>query len=247
MSEEIFLSVIIPAYNEEKRLPKTLQSVDAYLRKQQWSYEVIVVSDGSKDRTAEVARELSSQMPYLRVIDNKENHGKGYVVRQGIMEAKGKYRLFMDADNATSVDQVEKMLPLLEQGYGVVIGSRDVAGAQITTPQPAWRVFLGNVFNLIVQTISGLWGIWDTQCGFKVFSEDAVRKIFPLLTINRWAFDVEILAVAKKLGIKIKEAPVVWVNDPNSQVKFSGMVKMLFEVLQVRWNLLTNKYAPHQK
>ncbi|KKU86008.1 MAG: Glycosyl transferase family 2 [Parcubacteria group bacterium GW2011_GWA2_47_9] len=200
MSEEIFLSVIIPAYNEEKRLPKTLQSVDAYLRKQQWSYEVIVVSDGSKDRTAEVARELSSQMPYLRVIDNKENHGKGYVVRQGIMEAKGKYRLFMDADNATSVDQVEKMLPLLEQG-----------------------------------------------CGFKVFSEDAVRKIFPLLTINRWAFDVEILAVAKKLGIKIKEAPVVWVNDPNSQVKFSGMVKMLFEVLQVRWNLLTNKYAPHQK
>lgn len=251
--DKIFLSVIIPAYNEEKRLPKTLQAVGAYLQKQHWRSEIIVVSDGSKDRTAEAAQAMTPQMPYLRVIANKENHGKGYVVRQGILEANGEYRIFMDADNSTSVDQVEKMLPWFsaeggsapggEQGFGIVIGSRDIKGAVIATPQSWLRKLLGNIFNLIVQTISGLWGIWDTQCGFKGFSKEAVEKIFPLLTINRWAFDVEILAVAKKFNIKIKEIPVTWINDANSKVKFSGMVKMLFEVLQVRLNLLTNKYA----
>lgn len=243
MPEETYLSIIIPSYNEEKRLPKTLQSVGAYLKRQSWRYEVIVVSDGSQDRTAEVTRELMAQMPHLRVIDNKENHGKGYVVRQGMLEAKGKYRLFTDADNSTSIDQVEKMLPFFERGYEIVIGSRDVKGAVIATSQSRWRVLLGDIFNLIVQTISGLWGIWDTQCGFKGFSQKAVEDIFPRLTIDRWAFDVEILAAAKKLKYKIKEIPVVWINDPNSKVKLSGMVKMLSEVFQIRWNLLRNIYA----
>ncbi|MBU0476527.1 glycosyltransferase family 2 protein [Patescibacteria group bacterium] len=239
----MYLSVIIPAYNEEKRLPKTLKEIDKYLSRQSYDYEIIVVNDGSKDKTAKVIGELFSVVKNLRLIDNKENHGKGYAVRQGMLEATGDYRLFTDADNSTSIDQVEKMLAELERGRGVVIGSRDIIGAIIAVPQVWWRRKLGDIFNLIVQVVSGLWGIWDTQCGFKGFSKVAVEEIFPKLTINRWAFDVEILVLAKKLGYKIKEVPVAWINSPESKVKLKGMIKMLFEVFQVKWNLICKKYG----
>ena len=132
----MYLSVIIPAYNEEKRLPKTLRALDQYLREQSYEYEIIVVSDGSKDNTAGVVRNMQSEIANVRLIDNKENHGKGYVVRQGMTEAKGQYRLFTDADNSTSIDQVEKMFPHFQQGYDIVIGSRDVKGAVLAPPQP---------------------------------------------------------------------------------------------------------------
>jgi len=234
MSNGIYLSVIIPAYNEEKRLPKTLEEIDKYLSRQDYSYEIIVVNDGSKDRTAEIARR--SDIRNLRLIDNQVNHGKGYVVRQGMLEARGEYRLFTDADNSTSIDQVEKMWPYFKEGYRVVIGSRDIKGAVITVPQNWLRRRLGDIFNLIVQIVSGLFGIWDTQCGFKGFSRKAVEDIFPKLTINRWAFDVEILVLAKRMGYRIKEIPVVWINSPDSKVKLSGMIKMLLEVVKIRLN-----------
>lgn len=239
----MYLSVIIPAYNEEKRLPKTLAEIDKYLKEQNYDYEIIVVSDGSKDNTAKVVRELEPKIANLRLIDNKENHGKGFVVRQGLVEAKGEYRLFTDADNSTSVDQVEKLLPYFKQGYDIVIGSRDVKGAVLANPQPWYRRFIGNIFNLLVQVIVGLWGIWDTQCGFKAFSVKAVNDIAPRCRIDKWAFDTEILKVGKKLGYKIKEVPIIWINDPESKVKFKGMVKMGFDLLKIRWNLITNKYA----
>lgn len=238
------LSVIIPSYNEEQRLPKTLQEVDAYLKQQSsYDYEIIVVNDGSKDNTAGVVEAMKGEITNLRLIDNKENHGKGWVVRQGMLEAKGDLRVFMDADNATSIDQVEKMWPEFEQGYDVVIGSRDIKGAVIAVRQSWFRQLLGEIFNLIVQVMAGLWGIWDTQCGFKGFTREAAEAIFPRCKINRWAFDVEILAIAKKLGLKIKEIPVRWVNDAQSKVKFMGMVKMLSEVLQIRLNMITKKYG----
>ena len=250
MRNQIFLSVIIPSYNEEKRIPDTLREIDKYLSKQDYpstgsgqAYEILVVNDGSKDGTADAVNSLIPEIKNLRLIDNKENHGKGYVVKQGMLEAIGQYRVFTDADNSTSLNQVEKILPEFENGYEIVIGSRDVKGATIAVSQPWYRRKLGDVFNLIVQVISGLWGIWDTQCGFKGFSKKAVEEIFPKLTIDRWAFDVEILVIAKKFGYKIKEIPVVWINDPESRVNFKGMVKMLFEVFQVRWNLIINKYA----
>ena len=240
MDKEIYLSVIIPAYNEEKRLPETLKKISAYLKIQSYSYEIIVVSDGSKDQTAAAANSLD--IKNLTVIDNKKNHGKGYVVRQGMLKAKGKYRLFTDADNATSVDQVEKMWPLFAEGFQIVIGSRDIKGADVAVPQPWWRVFLGNIFNLVVQTISGLWGIWDTQCGFKGFTGRAAEDIFSRCRMDRFAFDVEVLSIARILRYKMKEIPVTWINDVESKVNFKSMIKMLLEVLEIRLNVIKGKY-----
>ena len=237
------LSVIIPAYNEAERLPKTLRQVDEYLRRQPYEYEILVVSDGSKDNTAEVVRQAMVSIKNLRLVDDKENHGKGYSVKKGMLEAKGDFCLFMDADNSTSVDQVERMWPEFEKGFEVVIGSRDLKGAELPVPQPWVRRRLGDIFNLIVQTISGLWGMWDTQCGFKGFTKKAAEELFSRATIEKWAFDVEILVLAKKRKYKIQEIPVRWINDPSSKVKFSGMVKMLFEVLKIRLNLWKGLYG----
>jgi len=247
----MYLSVIIPAYNEERRLPKTLAEIDNYLRKQNYpstgsgqaTYEIIVISDGSKDKTAEVVRERASVIKNLRLIDNKENHGKGFVVRQGMLAAKGEYGLFTDADNATSIDQVEKMWPEFEKGYDIVIGSRDVKGAILDPPQPWIRsVILGEGFKLFRKIVIGLWGIEDTQCGFKGFKKVAAGEIFPKCKINRFAFDPEILVIAKKLGYKIKEIPIHWKNDPESKVKFKSMIKMAIDLIKIRWNLITGKY-----
>lgn len=238
----MYLSIIVPAYNEEKRLPRTLNEIDKYLRKQKYDYEIVVVSDGSKDKTAEVVRKLESKIKGLRVIDNKENHGKGYVVRQGLMESTGEYRLFTDADNSTSIDHVEKLLPYFKKGYDIVIGSRDVKGAKLDPPQSWNRVLVGNIFNLLVQFLVGLWGIWDTQCGFKALSAKAVNDIMPKCLIDKWAFDPEIMKIGQNMGYKIKEVPITWKNDPDSKVKLSGMVKMGFDLLKIRWNLIIRKY-----
>jgi glycosyltransferase involved in cell wall biosynthesis len=239
----MYLSVIIPAYNEEKRLPKTLLDIDKYLRKQDYEYEIIVVNDGSKDKTAEAVRELEPKIRNLKLIDNKKNHGKGFVVRQGLLEAEGEIRLFSDADNSTSIDQVEKMFPWIERGFDIVIGSRDVKGAVLNPPQSWLRVLVGNIFNLMVQILTGLWGVWDTQCGFKALTAKAANDVLPRCRINRWAFDPEILVIGKELGYKIKEVPVVWKNDPDSKVKFKGMVKMAFDLLKMRYNLIVGKYG----
>ena len=236
------LSIIIPSYNEEQKLPKTLRLFDAYFKQQPYDYEIIVVNDGSKDQTAAVIESLKTEVANLKFIDNKENHGKGYVVRQGMLEAKGEYRIFTDADNSTTIEQIEKMWPEFENGFDVVIGSRDVEGASMEPFLPLFRRLLGEVFNLVVQVMVGLWGIWDTQCGFKGFTARSVEMVFPKCLINRFAFDPEVLILAKKRGFKIKEIPIVWKNDTRSSVKFTWMIKMLFEVMQIRWNLITRKY-----
>ncbi len=241
------LSVIIPAYNEEKRIEKTLLSVDEYLSKQSYDYEILVVNDGSKDKTAEIVSGLAGKLKGLKLIDNKENHGKGWVVRQGMLSAQGDCRLFMDADNSTTIDHVEKFFPFFAQGlpaqagYDIVIGSRRLKDSVIAVKQPWIRDFLGGIFRLIVHMLVPL-GVKDSQAGFKIFSKKAAGAIFPKQTIFRWAFDVEILAIADKLGFKIKEVPIRWVNDAESHVKLSGMVRMLFEVLRIRWNLWIGKY-----
>jgi dolichyl-phosphate beta-glucosyltransferase len=239
---EPYLSVIIPAYNEEKRLPKTLEEIDKYLRKQNYNYEIIVVNDGSKDKTAEIVREMFSEFRNLKLIDNKINQGKGAVVRQGMLSAKGEYRLFTDADNSTSIDQVEKMWPEFKKGYDIVFGSRDVKGAILDPPQPLFRRFLGEAFGFLTNLIVGTWGIADSQCGFKCFTKKAAEDIFPRCKINRFAFDPEILIIAKKLGYKIKEIPVYWRNDPESKVKFKSIVKMAIDLFKIRWNLIKGIY-----
>jgi dolichyl-phosphate beta-glucosyltransferase len=236
-----FLSVIGPAYNEAKRLPLTLIDLDKKLSAEEYSYEILVVNDGSSDETAEIIGRFGHIVKNLRLIDNRKNHGKGWVVRRGMLESNGNYRLFMDADNSTSVDQFDNMLPFLKDGYDVVIGSRDVKGAKLIPPQPWYKRIMGNIGNIIIQILL-LPGMWDSQCGFKCFSEEAARKIFSLARIDRWAFDVEALSLAKKLGYRIKEIPVIWVNNIESKVKPLSYIFFLRDVVRIRIWLWRNVY-----
>lgn len=239
----MYLSVIIPAYNEERRIPKTLEEIDKYLRKQTYDYEILVVNDGSKDRTVEVARDLTPKIKNLIVTGYEKNQGKGYAVRFGMLEAKGDYRLFTDADNSTSIDHVEKIWPEFKKGFDIIIGSRDIKGAVLDPPQP-WirKLILGEGFKLYRKIIIGLWGIEDTQCGFKCFTKKATEKIFQKCRINRFAFDPEFLVIAKKLGYEIKEIPIYWKNDPESKVKFKSIIKMALDLIKIRLNLIKRVY-----
>ena len=239
-----FLSVIIPAYNEASRLPATLVDVDRYLSSQRFSYEIIVVNDGSADNTAEIARRFSLTMRNLRLIDQKVNCGKGAAVRTGMLAANGDTRLFMDADNSTAISEVEKLLPYFSSGlgkYDVVFGSRAIKGAQMNPPQVFYKRFAGKLGNFFIQLLL-LKGIWDTQCGFKCFSRETAQKIFSLAKINRWGFDAEILALAKTLGYKIKEVPIYWVNNTQSHVSAVSYFQVLLEVIRIRWWLWRNTY-----
>lgn len=235
----MLLSVVIPAYNEERRIPATLQSLKEYFKDKDYEYEILVVIDGAKDNTAQVVKDAN--IPNLRLIDNKKNCGKGYVVKQGMLKAKGKYRLFMDADNATTIDHVEKLLPYFDEGYDVVIASVGVKGAKIVNNEKLYKRIFGLGSNLIIQLVL-VPGIKDTQRGFKMFSAKAAEDIFKRLTVDRWGFDFEALAVARKLGYKIKEVPIRWKNDPESLVKLSGYVKTFMELLKVRINLWKGVY-----
>jgi dolichyl-phosphate beta-glucosyltransferase len=237
------LSVVIPAYNEERRLPRTLDDVIHYLIRQTYSAEVVVVDDGSSDGTQNVVRERMNGSIALRLCAHEDgrNHGKGATVRRGFREAKGQYRLFMDADNSTTVDQVERFWPYVEEGYDVVIGSRDVGGAEIAVHQSWMKELAGNLGNLFIRTLV-VSGVYDTQAGFKLFSQRAIEDLLPRLTIDRWGFDVELLTAARRRGYRIKEVPIRWENDPNSKVEASNYVDVLSEVLQVRRNLKAGRY-----
>ncbi|MBU4141484.1 glycosyltransferase family 2 protein, partial [Patescibacteria group bacterium] len=234
--------VIIPSYNEESRIKKTLESIAAFLSKQDYQAEVLVICDGAIDKTAEISRLFSGRIYNLRIIENKENHGKGYVTRQGMLEAKGERRVFMDADNSTSLNQVDRFLPFFEEGYDVVIGDRDLKESKIAVHQSRIKELLGDFGNFLIQILA-VPGIEDTQCGFKVFSKKASERIFPKMTIDRWGFDIEALALANKFGFKIKTVPIVWINDPNSKVKLSGYINTFVELFKIKWNLMTGKYG----
>ena len=236
-----YLSVIIPAYNEAGRLPLTLVDIDRHLSTKNYTYEIIVVDDGSSDNTQEVARKFDNLIPNLRVVGYKDNQGKGNAIKMGMLEARGKYRLFTDSDNSTSIDHFDKMIPSINEGYDIVICSRDVKGSQMHPPQTLLKRILGNAGNLFIQGLL-LPGIRDTQCGFKLFSEEAALKIFTLQRIKRWGFDIEALALGKRMGYKIKEVPVYWVNDADSRVKPLAYFQVLIETMKVRWWLWRRVY-----
>ncbi|MBI2888374.1 MAG: glycosyltransferase family 2 protein [Candidatus Liptonbacteria bacterium] len=241
-----FLSVIIPAYNEETRIPATLVAIDRYLRSAGFTYEIIVVNDGSTDGTSKVVLGMAETIPHLSLIDNAANKGKGGVVRQGFLAAHGVVRLFTDADNSTSVDQFQAMLPYFtgeeKARCDVVIGSRAARGAKLDPPQPLFRRVAGKALNLFTQVVL-LPGIWDTQCGFKAFTERAAREIFSKTCVNGWAFDVEALGLAKALGFRIKEVPVVWKNNAFSRVPFSAGLHFLAENITIRFMLWMDVYG----
>jgi dolichyl-phosphate beta-glucosyltransferase len=235
------LSVVIPAYNEEKRLPHTLRATIAYLKEQSYSWEIAVVNDGSHDRTADIVREYAAQDSRVKLLQYGQNKGKGYAVRYGMTHVAGDIQVFMDADNSTGIEHVEKFFPYLKEGFDVVIGSRDVAGANISVHQAKWKELLGDLGNLWIQ----FWavpGIKDTQAGFKMFTKKASKDVFPYLTIDRWGFDVEALAVTRMKGYKISEQPIAWMNDPNSKVSGSAYLEVLKEVVQVNRNMARGVY-----
>jgi len=238
---DIYLSVVIPAYNEENRIKKTLESIAEFLARQKYQSEVLVVCDGATDKTAEISKSFFGKISNFRVIENKKNRGKGYVTRQGMLEARGEYRIFMDADNSTSLDQIDRFLPFFKEGYDVVIGDRDLKESKIAVHQSRFKEILGDFGNFLIQSLA-VPGIKDTQCGFKVFSKEAAEKIFSKMTIDRWGFDIEALALALKFGYKIKNVPVTWINDSNSKVKLSGYINTFVELFKIKWNLLTGKY-----
>lgn len=244
MNNDIYLSVIIPAYSEVGRIEKTLGSISSYLQGKSYSYEILVVCDGPKDKTADIVRDFTLTIPNLRMIDRKKNMGKGYTIKEGMLAAKGKIRLFTDADNSTDISYFEKMRPLFDKGYDIVISTRDpkdAPGATQDVPQAWYKRIMGNMGNLYIQ-IMAVPGIWDTQNGFKAFRDYVAEKIFNVTRINRWAFDVEVLALARKFGYKIGIIPIHWINDPKSHVSLVAYFKVLLDVAKIRWNLIRRKY-----
>lgn len=239
----MYLSIIIPAYNEEKRIKGTLESIAEYLRKIDKKVEVFVVDDGSRDNTAEICLSMTNQIPNLSVIKNTQNKGKGQSVKQGMRIATGEYRLFMDADNATPIDEIEKLLPYADE-YPIVIGSRYLSESHIIVKQPWYRIVISRIGHFIIDLLL-VRGIKDTQCGFKLFTKEAAEQIFPKQTIKRWGFDMEILAIAQKiLKLKIKEVPVTWYNSSDSRFRpIRDAVRTLRELIKIKLNLISGKYS----
>ncbi len=231
---EVEISIVIPAYNEEVRIGMTLVRTLEYLRARHPSSEVLVVDDGSRDDTVDVVEQISVAEPSVRVLRQPRNLGKGAAVRRGVMEAKGQVVLFMDADLATPVEELDTLLVYLRKGYRVVIGSRGLAESDIRQRQPPGRELMGRVFNLLVRTVL-LGGFKDTQCGFKLFDREAARELFGRQKLDGFAFDVEVLLLAKELGYRIAEVPVVWYHAPNSKVSpIADSSKMLGDLLRLR-------------
>ncbi len=246
MESQPLISVIIPAYKEGERIGTTLLEIGKYCQQKDISYEILVVVDGSPDKTAEVARNYALQMDRIRVIDNPENHGKGFVVRQGLLEAKGKYRLFMDADGSTSVSHLETFLPALEEGNDVVIGSRDIEGSFIQVHQPRYREVMGDMGNWAIRIVLGLWSYPDTQCGFKVLTDEAAQAIASRMVVDRFGFDFELIALAHRLGFRVKQLPVRWLNEEGSTVGGlfgpNGFIQVLIDLFKTKWRLITGAY-----
>lgn len=236
-----YLSIIIPAYNEAERIAQTLVAMDRHLSDAEYSYEILVSDNGSTDETAAIVQNMGKVVKNLRLVDGGRG-GKGVAVRKGMLEAMGHVRLFADADNSTPIEQFDAMMPYFKEGYGVVIGSRSVHGAVLDPPESLFRRAAGKGLNLIVQALL-LPGIHDSQCGFKAFTEEAAVRVFGESKVPGWAFDVEVLALAKKMGYRIKEMPVRWVNDTRSHVRASAGLQFLAEICKIRWWLWRGVYA----
>ncbi len=247
-SQPLDLSIIVPAYNEENRLPKTLDAIVAYVRASPYRAEIIVVDDGSSDATAALVNAYSQTHPEMRLISNGTNRGKGFSVRHGMLEARGEIALFTDADLSTPIEEADKLLPALrERGFDAAIGSRAMDRTLIKIHQSAIREQAGIMFNRMVRWIMGI-GFSDTQCGFKAFRRERCKIIFEQQRIERFGFDPEILFLAKRHGLRVEEVPVRWSHDTGTKVNVAadGM-RMLLELLVIRWNAVAGRYPRAQE
>lgn len=235
------ISVIIPAYNEARRIERTLVAVSEYLLKHFPEHEIIVVNNRSTDATRSLVLALCPAIQNLKLIDEPVQ-GKGAAVAAGMRQATGDVRLFMDADNSTPVSYLESMLPYLERGYDVVIGSIAVSGSKIVSREPWYRRVFGTAGNQFIQLLA-VPGIYDTQRGFKVFTARAAQDIFPRLTVIGWGFDVEVLAIARQRGYRVWEVPVIWDNSRDTRVTWHAYPEVLWQTIKIAWNVWTGKYA----
>ena len=235
-------SIVIPAYNESERLAVSIPQVQEYVRERGLAAEIIVVNDGSTDRTAAVVREFAAADPTVILLENPGNRGKGYSVRNGMLRAQGAWALFTDADLSSPIVEADKLFAALDDGADVAIGSRWLQRELQTERQPLYRQLYGRVFNLGLRIVLGL-GFKDTQCGFKAFNRRAVNNVFTRQLIERWGFDPELLFLAKKLRLRTVEVPVEWHHDHRSKINpFRDGVRMGMEVLRIRWYDWTGRY-----
>ncbi len=238
-----FLSIVIPAHNEEKRLPPSLAKIDAYLKKQDYTYEVIVVENGSRDRTSEVVREFAKDHPYVRLIE-VHTRGKGLAVKAGMLAARGEYRFICDTDLSMPIEEIAKFLPPVREGYDVLIGSREGEGAR-RIGEPEYRHIMGRVLNFIVK-LTAVSEFEDTQCGFKMFKRKAAEDLFSVQRMSGIGFDVELIYVALRRGYRITDVPITWYFDPDSRMRlFQDSLKILLEIWEIRQNWRKGVYAPH--
>jgi dolichyl-phosphate beta-glucosyltransferase len=237
------ISIVIPAYNEQTRLPETLRRVTQYLQESNWAFrEILVVDDGSTDATADAANAIARANPEIQVLHNPGNRGKGYSVRHGMLKARGEWRLFSDADLSAPIEELEKLWCEVEQGKSeIAIGSRAIDRSLIGVHQPGHRETLGRIFNAVMRAATGL-HISDTQCGFKLFRGDVAEDVFSRQNLERFGFDAEVLYIAARRGYHIAEIPVRWNHVDGSKVGMLTGLHAFGELLEIRLNSLRGKY-----
>lgn len=243
-------SVIIPTYNEAKKpedMENNLKAIESYFKNLGKPFEIIIVLDGPTDGTPELVREKTNDLENIKIIDRKENKGKGYSVREGFMKAEGEIRLFTDMDGATPIEMFDRFLPKFENGADVVFASRDMHGSEVKVHQFFLKEWAGNLGNFLIQAGTGLWGVRDTQCGFKAFRQEVIENVVPRMVVDRWGFDFEILMIAKKLGYKIEQVPVEWFDKGESLVGLSGYFSTFRDLFKVKMNMILGVYQIHKK
>ena len=235
-----FLSIIIPAHNEARRLGPSLEKIDAFLASQDFSAEILVVENGSSDETLAIAHAYQKQMPNLRVFSETER-GKGLAVRRGMLEAVGEYRFLCDADLSMPIEQVERFLPPEVDGVDIAIGSRELPDS-VRYEEPGYRHLIGRIFNMMVRWLV-LPGIQDSQCGFKCFRGEVADVIFPLQTLDGMSFDTEVLFIARRMGYQLQEIAIDWYFDPDSRVRLiRDSLLMGLDLLKIRLNVIQGRY-----
>jgi dolichyl-phosphate beta-glucosyltransferase len=236
-------SIIIPAYNESSRLRPTLDELLRYVEQRKWDTEILVVDDGSRDATREIVREYGKAHSQILLVENPGNRGKGYSVRNGMLHARGDICLFTDADLSSPISEAQKLFDAIAAGADIAIGSRWLRSDLQTERQPLYRQLFGRIYNLVLRIFLNL-SFVDTQCGFKAFRREAAQRIFPLQRIERWGFDPEILFLARRLGFRVKEVPVIWAHSEGTRLNpFRDGIRMFGEVLRVRWNSVLGAYT----
>ena len=231
------ISIIIPAYNEEKRIALTLEKSVGFLGQRSWECELLVVDDGSSDRTVEVVREFACRQPLVRCLQNGRNRGKGYSIRHGVQTARGRWIGFMDADYKTDISALDQVVQRLEEGYDGVIGDRSLGETHIAVARRRYRQFGSDLFKRLLRTLMGLEEFGDTQCGFKFYQADILRDLFSRQRVDGYMFDVEILLLAVRSGYRICKIPVVWSDDPDSRFNLvTGTLRDLGELIRIRWH-----------